>query len=132
MASVSRVYVYSYNRNVFTYEDFAPAKVTNCPDMGIVECASDINDQQDPRIQNISNPNELSEQESTYSTEQKFAKFEQPSTSSIGSYDILLRRLGKALYKKTYVSLHRYCLSQKLLQEKIHEKAEEKERHQGC
>ena len=56
--------IHPYNRNVFTDEDFAPAEVTNCPDMGIVDCASDINDQQDPRIQNISDPDELSEQES--------------------------------------------------------------------
>ena len=37
--------IYSYNRNVFTDEDFAPAKVTNCPDMRIVDCANDVNDQ---------------------------------------------------------------------------------------
>ena len=74
--------VHSYNRNVFTDEDFAPAEVTNCPDMGIVDCASDINDQQDPRIQNISDPDELSKQESSNSTGQKFANFKQPSTSS--------------------------------------------------
>ena len=96
--------IYPYNRNVFTDEDFAPAEVTNCPDMGIVDCASDINDQQDPRIQNISNPDELSKQESNNSTGQKFANFKQPSTSSTGSYNIPLRRLGKALYKETYVS----------------------------
>ena len=96
--------IYPYNKNVFTDEDFAPAEVTNCPDMGIVDCASDINDQQDPRIQNISDPDELSEQESSNSTGQKFANFKQPSTSSAGSYNIPLRRLGKALYKETYVS----------------------------
>ena len=100
--------------------------------MEIVDCASDINDQQDPRIQNISDPDELSEQESSNSTGQKFANFKQPSTSSTGSYDIPLRRLGKALTKKRMSHLHRYCLSQKLLQEKIREKVEEKERHQGC
>ena len=72
--------------------------------MGIVDCASDINDQQDSRIQNISDPDELSEQESSNSTGQKFANFKQPSTSRKGSYDIPLRRLGKAFYKKTYVS----------------------------
>ena len=96
--------IYPYNRNVFTDEDFAPAEVTNCPDMGIVDCASDINDQQDPRTQTISDPDELSEQESSNSTGQKFANFKQPSTSSTGSYNIPLRRLGKALYKETYVS----------------------------
>ena len=42
--------IHPYNRNVFTDEDFAPAEVTNCPDMGIVDCANDVNDQQDPRI----------------------------------------------------------------------------------
>ena len=78
--------IHPYNRNVFTDEDFAPAEVTNCPDMGIVDCASDINDQQDPRIQNISDPDELSKQESKNSTGQKFANFKQPSTSSTGSY----------------------------------------------
>ena len=72
--------------------------------MGIVDCASDINDQQDPRIQNISDPDELSEQESSNSTGQKFANFKQPSTSSTGSNNIPLRRLEKALYKETYVS----------------------------
>ena len=96
--------IHPYNINVFTDEDFAPAEVTNCPDMGIVDCASDINDQQDPRIQNISDPDELSEQESNNSTGQKFANFKQPSTSSKGLYDISLRRLGKALYEETYVS----------------------------
>ena len=45
--------IHPYNRNVFTDEDFAPAEVTNYPDMGIVDCASNINDQQDPRIPNI-------------------------------------------------------------------------------
>ena len=30
--------------------------------MGIVDCASDLNDQQDARIQNISDPDELCEQ----------------------------------------------------------------------
>ena len=124
--------IYPYNRNVSTDENFAPAKVTNCPDMGIVDCASDFNDQQDPRIQNISVPDELSKQESSNSTGRKLANFKQPGTSSTGSYDIPLRRLGEALYKVTYLSLHRYCLSQKLLQKKIHEKVEEKERHQGC
>ena len=88
----------------FTDEDFAPAEVTNCPDMGIVGCASDVNDQQDPRIQNISDPDELSKHESNNSTGQKFVNFKQPSTSSTGSYDIPLRRLGKALYKETYIS----------------------------
>ena len=122
--------IYPYNRNVFTDEDFASAEVTNCPDMGIVDCASDINDQQDPRIQNISDPDELSEQESSNSTGQKFANFKQPSTSSTGSYDIPLRGLGQA--QKRMSHLHRYYLSQKLLQEKIHEKVEEKKRHQGC
>ena len=39
--------------------------------------------------------------------------------------------LEKHFTKKRMSHLHRYCLSQKLLQEKIHEKAEEKERHQG-
>ena len=97
--------IYPYNRNVFTDEDFAPAEVTNCPDTGIVNCASDINDQQDPRIQNISDPNELSEQESSNSTGQKFANFKQPSTLSRGPYNIPLCRLGKALYKETYVCL---------------------------
>ena len=72
--------------------------------MGIVDCASDINDQQDPRIQNISDPEELREQKSSNSTGQKFANFKQPSTSSTGSYNIPLRRFGKALYKETYVS----------------------------
>ena len=72
--------------------------------MGIVDCASDINDQQDPRIQNISDPDELSEQEFSNSTGQKFANFKQPCISSTGSYNIPLRRLGKALYKETYVS----------------------------
>ena len=103
--------IYPYNRNVFTDEDFAPAEVTNCPDMGIVDCASDINDQQDPRIQNISDPDELSEQESSNSTGQKFANFKQPSTSNTSSYNIPQRRLGKALYKKRMSHLHRYCLS---------------------
>ena len=96
--------IHPYNKNVFTDEDFAPAEVTNCPDMGIVDYASDINDQQDPRIQNISDPDELGKQESSNSTEQKFANFKQPSTSSTGSYNIPLRRLRKALYKETYVS----------------------------
>ena len=96
--------IHPYNRNLFTDEDFASAEVTNCPDMGIVDCASDINDQQDPRIQNISNLDELTEQESSNSTGQKFANFKQPSTSSAGSCNIPLRRLGKALYKETYVS----------------------------
>ena len=73
--------IHPYNRNVFTDEDFAPAEVTNCPDMGIVDCASDINDQLDSRIQNISDPDELKEQESSNSTGQKFANFKQPSTS---------------------------------------------------
>ena len=89
--------IHPYNRNVFTDEDFAPAEVTNCPDMKIVDCASDINDQQDPRIQNILDLHELSEQESSNSTGQKFANFKQPSTSSTRSYDIPLRRLGEAL-----------------------------------
>ena len=53
--------IHPYNRNVFTDEDFAPAEVTSCPDIGIVDCASDVNDQQDPRIQNISYPDKLSE-----------------------------------------------------------------------
>ena len=88
----------------FTDENFAPAEVTNCPDMGIVNCASDINDQQDPKIQNISDPDELSKQESSSSTGKKFANFKQPSISSTGSYHIPLRRLGKALYKETNVS----------------------------
>ena len=57
--------IHPYNRNVLTDEDFAPAEVTNCPDMGVVDRASDVNDQQDPRIQNISDPDELSEQESS-------------------------------------------------------------------
>ena len=63
-----------------------------------------MHDQQDPRIQNISDSDELSEQESSNSTGQKFANFKQPSTSSTGSYDIPLRGLGKALYKEMYVS----------------------------
>ena len=42
--------IHPYNRNVFTDEDFAPAEVTNCQDMGIVDRASDVNDQQDPGI----------------------------------------------------------------------------------
>ena len=96
--------IHPYNRNVFTDEDFAPAEITNCPDMGMVHCASDINDQQDPRIQNISDPDELSEQESSNSTGQKFANFKQPSTSSTDLYDIPLRGLEEALYKETYVS----------------------------
>ena len=73
--------IHPYNRNVFTDEDFAPAEVTNSPDMGIFDCASDINDQQDSRIQNISDPDELSEQESSNSTGQKFPNFKQTSTS---------------------------------------------------
>ena len=64
MTSVSRVYI-QYNRNVFTNEDFAPVEATNCPDLGIVDCASDVNDQQDPGIQNISDLDELSQQESS-------------------------------------------------------------------
>ena len=52
----------------------------------------------------ISDPDQLSEQESSNSTRQKFENFKQPSTSSTGSYNIPLRRLGKALYKETYVS----------------------------
>ena len=40
--------------------------------------------------------------------------------------------LEKHFTKKRMSHLHRYCLSQKLLQEKVREKAEEKERHQGC
>ena len=96
--------IHPYNRNVFTDEDFVPAEVTNCLDMGIVDCASDVNDQQDPRIQNISDPDELSEQESSNSTGQKVAIFKQPSTSNTGSYDLQLRKLGEALYKETYVS----------------------------
>ena len=96
--------IYPYNRNVFTDEDFAPAEVINWPDMGTVDCASDLNDQQDPRIQNISDPDELCEQESSNSTGQKFANFKQLSISSIGSYDVPLRRLGEAFYKETYVS----------------------------
>ena len=92
MASVSRLYI-QYNRNVFTNEDFAPAEVTNCPDMRIVDCANDLNDQQDPGIQNISDPDELSEQESSNSTGKKFANFKLPSTTlSTGSYDIPLHR----------------------------------------
>ena len=124
--------IHSYKRNVFTDEDFAPAEVTNCPDMGIVNCASDVNDQQDPGIQNISDMDELSEQESSNTTGQKFANFKQPSNSSTGSYDIPLRRLGEALYKETYGSPSQIFPSQKLLQEEIHEKAGKKERHQGC
>ena len=77
-----------YNRNFFTDEDFAPVEVTNCRDMGIVDCASDINDQQNPRIQNILDLDEFSEQQSSNSTGQKFANFKQPSTSSTGSYDM--------------------------------------------
>ena len=96
--------IHPYNRNVFTDEDFAPAEVTNFPDMGIVDCASDLNDQQDPRIQNISDPDELCEQESSNSSGQKFTNFKQPSTSSTGSYDIPLRRLGEKLKKETYFS----------------------------
>ena len=38
--------IHPYNRNVFTDEDFAPAEVTNCQDMGIVYRASAVNDQQ--------------------------------------------------------------------------------------
>ena len=72
--------------------------------MGIVDCASDINDQQDPRIPNISDPDKLSEQEFSNSTGQKFANFKQPSTSNTGLYDIPLRRLGEAVCKETYVS----------------------------
>ena len=49
--------------------------------MRIVNCASDVNDEQDPRIQNISDSDELSEQKSSNSTGQKFANFKQPSTS---------------------------------------------------
>ena len=52
--------IHPYNRNVFIDEDFAPAEVTNYSDMGIVDCASDVNDQQDSGIQNISDPDELS------------------------------------------------------------------------
>ena len=96
--------IHPYNRNVLTDKDFAPVKVTNCPDMGIVDRESDVNDQQDPRIQNISDLNKLSEQESSNSTGQKFANFKQPSIPSTGSYDIPLLRLGEALYKETYVS----------------------------
>ena len=69
--------IHPYNRNVFTNEDFATAEVTNRPDMGIVDCANDVNDQQDRRIQNISDPDELSEQESSNSTGQKFANSKQ-------------------------------------------------------
>ena len=54
--------------------------------MRIVDCASDVNDQQDPGIQNILDPDELSEQESSNSTGQKFANFKQPSTLSTVSY----------------------------------------------
>ena len=54
--------------------------------MGIVDCASDVNDQQDPGIQNISDPDELNEQESSNSTGQKLANSKLPSTSSTGSY----------------------------------------------
>ena len=82
------------------------------PRYGIVDCASDINDQQDPRIQNISDSDKLSEQKFSNSTGQKLGKtgqklgknFKQPSTSSTGSYDIPLPGLGEALYKEIYVS----------------------------
>ena len=102
--------------------------------MGIVDCASDINDQQDPRIQNISDPDELSEQESSNSTGQKFANFKQPSSLPQVQVHITFRcvDLEKHFTKKRMSHIHRYCLSQKLLQEKIREKAEEKERHQRC
>ena len=68
--------IHLYNRNVIhiTDEDFAPAEVTSCPDMGIVDCVSDVNDQQDSRIQNISDPDELSKQESSNSTGAKICK----------------------------------------------------------
>ena len=72
--------------------------------MRIVNCESDLNDQQDAKIQNISDPDELCEQESSNSTGQKFANFKQSSTSNTGSYHSPLRRLGEALYKETYVS----------------------------
>ena len=42
--------IHPYNRNVLTDDNFVPAKVTNCPNMGIANCASDVNDQQDPKI----------------------------------------------------------------------------------
>ena len=76
----------------------------------------------------INKKKKISEQESSNSTGQKFANFKQPSTSSTGSYDIPMRKLEEALYKERISHLHRYCLSQKLLQEKIHKKAEDKER----
>ena len=70
--------IHLYNRNVIhiTDEDFAPAEVTSCPDMGIVDCVSDVNDQQDSRIQNISDPDELSKQESSNSTGGKICKLQ--------------------------------------------------------
>ena len=69
--------IHPYHTNVFTDKNFAPAEVTNCPDLGIVTCASDVNDQQDPGIQNISDPDELTEQESSNLTGQKCAKSKQ-------------------------------------------------------
>ena len=74
-----------------------------------------LNDLQDHGIQNILDPDELSEQESSYSTRQKFANSKQPSISSTVSNNIPLAlsqhlvvdftsRLGKAFYKETYVS----------------------------
>ena len=127
-----------YNRNFFTDEDFAPAEITNCPDMGIVDCASNINYQQDPRIQNTSDPDELSEQEEKIFKLQaiQLGKNFQTSNNQVPQVQVHMTfrcvDLEKHFTKKRMSHLHRYCLSQKLLQEKIREKAEEKERHQGC
>ena len=47
-------------------------------------------------------------------------------------YDIPLRRLGKALYKETYVAPSQILPIPKAAARKNTQKAEEKERHQGC
>ena len=108
--------IHPYNKNVFTDEDFAPAEVTNCPDMGIVDCASDINDQQDPRIQNISDPDELSEK----SLAIQLGKNLQTSNNQVPQVQVHITfrcvDLEKHFTKKRMSHLHRYCLSQKLLQ----------------
>ena len=65
-------------------------KLPNCQDLKIVDCASNVNNQQDPEIQNISDSDELSKQKSSNSTRQKLANYKQQSISITGLYDILL------------------------------------------
>ena len=94
--------------------------------MGIVDCASDVNDQQDPRIQNISDPDELSKQGLAIQLG-KNLQIPNNQAPQVQVHMIFYYvDLEKHFTKKRMSHLHRYCLSQKLLQKKYTKKRKKK------